>query len=174
MSGFSYENMVLRPAVLLALGAERDVIVHVAPVERLTASGARKRSVAELGKGTPDLLASIRWVRIGSDGLQVASGAQWLCFELKAPPCPDIGAEVTICSKCLSAKLCGCGARTKTIPRWSLGSVSKEQRDTHAAWERGGRWVHVVRDLERVREALATSRARLRAAGLEPCAVEGR
>ncbi len=165
---FSYENQVLRPAVLLALGAERDVIAHVAPVERLTASGARRRSVAELGKGTPDVLASLCWSR------GEVHGAQWVCFELKAPPCPDIGAEVTICSKCLSAKLCGCGARTKTIPRWSLGSVSKEQRDTHAAWERGGRWVHVVRDLERVREALATSRARLRAAGLEPCAVEGR
>ena len=173
---FSYENQVLRPAILLLLGAEPDVIVHVAPVEHLPAAGARKRSAAELGKGCPDLLLSVRWraQTVPGVGAQV-HGAQWVCFELKAPPCPDLGDEGTICTRCLrSSRLCGCGARAQKVPRWSAGSVRREQRETHEAWERGGRWVTVVRTPADARLALHEARRRLRAAGLEPVAVEGR
>ena len=174
----SYENQILRPAVLLLLGAARDVIVHVAPVEHLTSAGARKRSAAELGKGCPDLLLSVRWrARSPMSG---PTGAAWLCMELKAPPCPGSGPEVFVCSQCLRANQslpwsCTCpGSRVQRIPRWSPGRVSKEQAETHAAWERGGRWVSVVRTPAEAQAALVEARRRLRAAGLEPCAVEGR
>lgn len=178
---FSYENQVLRPAILLLLGAEPDVIVHVAPVEHLTSGTPRKRSAAELGKGCPDLLLSVRWVSQGRGvGYLPVRGAQWLCMELKAPPCPGEVAQVPVCLRCLSVGTTSprcplpCGGRRSMLPRWSAGSVRREQRETHEAWERGGRWCSVVRTPADARAALHEARRRLRAAGLEPVAVEGR
>lgn len=172
---FSYENQVLRPAVLALLGEQPDVLVHVAPVEALTVSG-RKRSAAELGKGTPDLLLSVRWRALGP--MSGTAGAQWLAMELKAPGCswPD---GTFVCPRCCCP--CTDGLRTpccrvvaRMVPRWSRGSVSPEQRNEHALWEAAGRWVSIIRTPGEALAALEQARRRLRAAGLEPCAVEGR
>ena len=72
-----FENEVLRPAVLEWLATVPEIVVHVAPVEILSRAG-RRRSSAELGAGTPDLLCSMRWHARG------VYGAQWLAFELKS------------------------------------------------------------------------------------------
>jgi len=156
-----YENQILRPAVIDALSTQPDVLVHVAPIEVLSQSG-RKRSVSELGAGTPDLLVSIQWQ---SGGIV---GAQWIGLELKRPALPAGPTCTKCCRACLGRRtsLC-CKAKVLELDAYQpAGRLDPEQIKLHEAWRKAGRWVYVVHTPAEALAILCVAREMLRIAGL--------
>lgn len=180
-----YENHILRPALIRALSAAPDLVVHVAPVEQFTASSGLRRSSAELGAGTPDLLCSLRWCawNVDEGHRTEVFGAQWLTMELKRPALPP-GSSCTLCCQPCGTKAGGwrgryllsscCEAKVFEvlgIGGQKAGYPTPAQLDEHAAWQRAGRWVYLVRTPAEGLAAVEDGRRRLRAAGLEPAPV---
>lgn len=164
-----YENQILRPAVIAALSTQPDVLVHIAPIEVLSQSG-HKRSAAELGAGTPDLLLSMRWQAAG------IFGAQWIGLELKRPALPAGVSCRACCAPC--EVFCGrsvcCKAKVLIldVPQ-SAGVLSPDQKREHLVWSDAGRWVWVIHSPAEALERLADARCVLYEAGLMPAPMGG-
>jgi len=156
----SFERHVLQPAVLVALSRLSYWTGAVLPVERLFQAG-RRRSPVELGKGTPDILGSVRWTLGG------VVGAQWVALELKAPRLRAGWCCPVCCASKEEGQSC-CGKRLLRLDALvEAGRVDDEQEELHNAWRAQGRDVVVVRTPYEAMVAVQTVAARLRAIGLE-------
>ena len=166
----NFENEVLRPAVLRRLSplAAPELQLHVNV--SATLAGEQSSVTVGLGKGSPDLVGTIRFM------VRRRFGAQLFALELKRKALRAGAYCMTCCLPCDEAARSACCAGSITIiaQRGDAGVLSPEQERAHESWSAGGRWVHTVFLPSEAWAAYQESLNRLRKMGLEPVPVAGR